>query len=221
MHMALARTNTVDTDLAAALASGRAVPLTRRQFLKATGMAGGGLMLAIGLGIRACQAGHRVLFATAAGWVARLADAPTPLPDPERSPLGGAADEAVAPEAEVVRDFVAEVDGRRFGVRLRLPASQAGGAPAPAPRVKGRGTHSAGSDKAGQPSEAVTTPMQGTVLRVLVAEGQAVAEGDVICIVEAMKMENEVAAHRGGVVRRLSVAEGQSVGADQVIAIVD
>ena len=63
--------------------------------------------------------------------------------------------------------------------------------------------------------------MQGTVLRVLVAEGQAVAEGDVICIVEAMKMENEVAAHRGGVVRRLSVAEGQSVGADQVIAIVD
>ena len=59
------------------------------------------------------------------------------------------------------------------------------------------------------------------MLRVLVAEGQEVAEGDVICIVEAMKMENEVAAHRAGVVRSLSVAAGQSVDADQVIAIVD
>ena len=58
-------------------------------------------------------------------------------------------------------------------------------------------------------------------MRVLVTEGQAVAEGDVICVVEAMKMENEVAAHRAGVVKQLSVAEGQSVDADQVIAIVD
>ncbi len=154
--------------------------------------------------------------------LARLADVPTPLPTPEREPLGGLGDTAVAAEPQVVREFVAEVDGRRFGVRLRLPASQAGaGAPAPAPRTRSRGTHSAGSGKAGQPSEAVTTPMQGTVLRVLVAEGQAVAEGDVICVVEAMKMENEVAAHRAGVVKQLSVAEGQSVDADQVIAIVD
>ncbi len=141
---------------------------------------------------------------------------------PEREPLGGLGETAAVAEPQVVRDFVAEVDGRRFGVRLRLPASQAGGAaPAPAPRTRGRGTHSAGSGKAGQPSEAVTTPMQGTVLRVLVTEGQAVAEGDVICVVEAMKMENEVAAHRAGVVKQLSVAEGQSVDADQVIAIVD
>jgi len=152
--------------------------------------------------------------------LARLTDVPTPLPAPEREPLGGLGEPAVAAEPQVVRDFVAEVDGRRFGVRLRLPASQAGGG-APAPRARSRGTHSAGSGKAGQPFEAVTTPMQGTVLRVLVAEGQAVSEGDVICIVEAMKMENEVAAHRAGVVKQLSVAEGQSVNADQVIAIVD
>jgi len=153
--------------------------------------------------------------------LARLADVPTALPDSVRSAMGGAAEQATAPEPEIVRDFVAEVDGRRFGVRLRLPASQAGGTPAPAPRTTSRGTHSAGSGKPGQPSEAVTTPMQGTVLRVLVAEGQEVVEGDVICIVEAMKMENEVAAHRAGVVKQLSVAEGQSVDADQVIAIVD
>ncbi len=154
--------------------------------------------------------------------LARLADSPTPLPDSGRTRLGGVGEVAVAPEPQVVRDFVAEVDGRRFGVRLSLPASQAaGGAPAHAPRAKTRSSHSAGSGKAGQPSEAVTTPMQGTVLRVLVTEGQEVIEGDVLCIVEAMKMENEVAAHRAGVVKRLSVVEGQSVEADQLIAIVD
>jgi acetyl-CoA/propionyl-CoA carboxylase biotin carboxyl carrier protein len=153
--------------------------------------------------------------------LARLADAPTPLPDSQRAPLGGAGEPAAEPEPQVVRDFVAEVDGRRFGVRLRLPASQVGSGPAPAPRAKSRSKHTAGSGKPGQPTEAVTTPMQGTVLRVLVAEGQEVVEGDVICIVEAMKMENEVAAHRGGVVKQLSVAVGQSVDADQVIAIVN
>ncbi len=153
--------------------------------------------------------------------LARLADAPTPLPDSQRAPLGGAAEPAAEPEPQVVRDFVAEVDGRRFGVRLRLPASQVGSGPVPAPRAKSRSKHTAGSGKPGQPTEAVTTPMQGTVLRVLVAEGQEVVEGDVICIVEAMKMENEVAAHRGGVVKQLSVAVGQSVDADQVIAIVN
>ena len=154
--------------------------------------------------------------------LARLADAPTALPDSGRTPLGGAAEPADETEPQVVREFTAEVDGRRIGVRLSMPASQAGAAgPAPAPRAKSRTKHSAGSGKPGQPTEAVTTPMQGTVLRVLVSEGQEVAEGDVICIVEAMKMENEVAAHRAGVVTTLSVAEGQSVDADQVIAIVD
>ena len=155
--------------------------------------------------------------------LARLADTATPLPGTAPVPMGGAAATVEEDEPEVVREVVAEVDGRRFGVRLRIPASQAGGAAAavPAKRKARGGGHSAASGKPGQPTEAVTTPMQGTVLRVLVTEGQEVAEGDVLCIVEAMKMENEVAAHRAGVVRSLSVAEGQSVDADQVIAIVD
>jgi acetyl-CoA/propionyl-CoA carboxylase biotin carboxyl carrier protein len=62
--------------------------------------------------------------------------------------------------------------------------------------------------------------MQGTVLRVLVEVGQEVAAGDVICIVEAMKMENEVAAHQPGTVRELHVAEGQAVNADEPIAVI-
>ena len=64
------------------------------------------------------------------------------------------------------------------------------------------------------------SPMQGTVLAVEVAEGDEVAAGQVLCVVEAMKMENEVHAHRDGVVAELSVAPGQPVSTGQVICVV-
>ena len=63
----------------------------------------------------------------------------------------------------------------------------------------------------------MVSPMQGTVLAVPVADGDEVEPGQVICVVEAMKMENEVHAHRGGVVRNLSVEPGQPVTTGQVI----
>ena len=69
--------------------------------------------------------------------------------------------------------------------------------------------------------DAVVSPMQGTVLAVEVAEGDEVRAGQVLCIVEAMKMENEVHAHRDGVVVELSVAAGQSVTTGQVICVVE
>jgi acetyl-CoA/propionyl-CoA carboxylase, biotin carboxylase, biotin carboxyl carrier protein len=62
--------------------------------------------------------------------------------------------------------------------------------------------------------------MQGTVLAVEVAEGDEVAAGQVICIVEAMKMENEITAHRAGVVTELSVEPGQAVSNGQVVCVV-
>jgi acetyl-CoA/propionyl-CoA carboxylase biotin carboxyl carrier protein len=62
--------------------------------------------------------------------------------------------------------------------------------------------------------------MQGTVLSVAVAAGQEVAVGDVICIVEAMKMENEVTAHTAGTISAVSVEAGQAVAADEVIAVI-
>jgi acetyl-CoA/propionyl-CoA carboxylase biotin carboxyl carrier protein len=62
--------------------------------------------------------------------------------------------------------------------------------------------------------------MQGTVLAVEVEEGDEVEPGQVICIVEAMKMENEVHAHRAGRVIELSVAPGQPVKTGQVICVV-
>jgi acetyl-CoA/propionyl-CoA carboxylase biotin carboxyl carrier protein len=63
--------------------------------------------------------------------------------------------------------------------------------------------------------------MQGTVLKVEVAEGDAVVAGQVVCVVEAMKMENEIAAHMDGIVRRLAVAPGEPVSSGQVLCVVE
>jgi acetyl-CoA/propionyl-CoA carboxylase biotin carboxyl carrier protein len=63
--------------------------------------------------------------------------------------------------------------------------------------------------------------MQGTVLAVEVADGDEVAAGQVICVIEAMKMENEVHAHRAGRVAELSIAPGQPVATGQVICVVE
>jgi acetyl-CoA/propionyl-CoA carboxylase biotin carboxyl carrier protein len=62
--------------------------------------------------------------------------------------------------------------------------------------------------------------MQGTVLDVKVAEGDEVEVGDVICIVEAMKMENEVTAHGAGIIRELAVAPGTPVTVGQPICVI-
>src|SRR5580765_7240983 len=107
-----------------------------------------------------------------------------------------------------------EVDGKRFEVRvLRPEPPYAELARRRRERERVRGAGGAGKD-------AVVSPMQGTVLAVEVAEGDEVAAGQVVCIVEAMKMENEVHAHRAGRVTELSVSPGQPVKTGQVICVV-
>ena len=144
----------------------------------------------------------------------------TPLPARDGAPPPA----PEAPKAEPVaeRSLVAEVGGRRFDVRLFIPEKDLGPSGAPAPKKKrerkaGSGHHGAGG--AGATGE-VHSPMQGTVLSVAVEAGQEVAAGDVICIIEAMKMENEVTAHTGGTVTAVSVEAGQSVAADELIAVI-
>jgi acetyl-CoA/propionyl-CoA carboxylase biotin carboxyl carrier protein len=123
---------------------------------------------------------------------------------------------AAGVSATAMRESVraVEVDGRRFEVRLLRPEPPfAELARRRRERTRGRGASGAGKD-------AVVSPMQGTVLAVEVAEGDDVEAGQVLCIVEAMKMENEVHAHRAGRVTELSVAPGQPVKTGQVICVV-
>jgi acetyl-CoA/propionyl-CoA carboxylase biotin carboxyl carrier protein len=107
-----------------------------------------------------------------------------------------------------------EVDGRRFEVRVLRPE------PAFAELARRRRERVRGGGGAGAGKDAVVSPMQGTVLAVEVEEGDEVEAGQVLCIVEAMKMENEVHAHRAGRVTELSVAPGQPVKTGQVICVV-
>ena len=112
------------------------------------------------------------------------------------------------------RRITVELDGRRFDVRLLVPEPPFAEL---ARRRKGRAAEHVGGS-AGR--DAIVSPMQGTVLEVRVAEGEQVRAGQVLCIVEAMKMENEIGAHRDGVVNGLSVQAGQPVDTGQVICVV-
>ena len=119
---------------------------------------------------------------------------------------------AVATSGRVVdTTTTVEVDGRRYEVRRLVPEP-------PwlelARRRRERSTVGPGG------GETVVSPMQGTVLAVEVADGETVAAGQVICVVEAMKMENEITAHQEGVVTGLSVAAGDPVQSGQVICVV-
>ena len=101
------------------------------------------------------------------------------------------------------RDITVELSGKRFEVRLW--ERQGGGRTKP--HHPGPGSRSGH----GGVGETITAPMQGTILRTLVAEGAPVSVGDPILVLEAMKMENMVVAHREGVVKALRVAAGDSV----------
>jgi acetyl-CoA/propionyl-CoA carboxylase biotin carboxyl carrier protein len=113
------------------------------------------------------------------------------------------------------RRVQAELDGRRYDLKLLIPEPpHAELARRRRQRTRAGGTH-------GTAKDAVVSPMQGTVLAVEVVEGDEVEAGQVLCIVEAMKMENEIAAHRAGRVAGLSVTAGELVKTGQVICMVE
>jgi acetyl-CoA/propionyl-CoA carboxylase biotin carboxyl carrier protein len=132
-----------------------------------------------------------------------------------------AAEEEEPAAGEVTeRTYKVEVDGRLHAVKVIGEAfargansGAASGLARPPRRERG-----AGAGAGGGATEVLVSPIQGTVLRVPVSEGDEVAEGALICVIEAMKMENEITAHRAGKLSELSVAEGGSVAAGDTIA---
>jgi acetyl-CoA/propionyl-CoA carboxylase, biotin carboxylase, biotin carboxyl carrier protein len=123
---------------------------------------------------------------------------------------------------KVQRDVDVEVNGKRFAVRLwvpDLPVATGGGGGAVAPRPRRSGAGAGGASVAG--SGKVTVPMQGTIVKVLVEVGQAVEVGQPVCVLEAMKMENNIAADKAGTIAEVKVDEGASVGAGDIIIVIE
>jgi acetyl-CoA/propionyl-CoA carboxylase, biotin carboxylase, biotin carboxyl carrier protein len=116
-------------------------------------------------------------------------------------PEGGTAPPPADTRQPVPAELLLEVDGRRVPVRIFDQRRDT------APKVPSR--HSAhGGDHV---HSVIAAPMQGTILRVLVEPGQEIQAGDVVCILEAMKMENAIPAPRAGVVTEIPVDAGQNV----------
>ena len=130
------------------------------------------------------------------------------------APLGpdGSRDET----GRVLETIETEIDGRRYRVRMWLDATLAGGAERPGrPRRRS-------SSVAMQPdSRTVTVPMQGTIMSVAVSVGDHVDTDDVICVLEAMKMENPIRARIAGVIRELGVAVGDTLGPGDIVAVIE
>ena len=135
-------------------------------------------------------------------------------PEPAAAPAADDED-----EEKVERDYTVEVDSRRFNVKVIGPppaggvvaagANSAGARPAPR---RERGAGAAAGDGT------LVSPLQGTVLRVNVKQGHEVEAGAVVCVIEAMKMENEITAPVAGKVAELNVKEGASVSAGDALA---
>ncbi|WP_277681749.1 acetyl/propionyl/methylcrotonyl-CoA carboxylase subunit alpha [Saccharomonospora azurea] len=120
------------------------------------------------------------------------------------------ADEADTPRQNVV----VEVGGRRLEVSLPGDLALGGGGAAAA---KAKPRKRAGGSKTAAGGDAVTAPMQGTIVKVAVSEGQQVEAGDLVVVLEAMKMENPVTAHKAGTVTGLAAEVGQSIGQGSVL----
>jgi acetyl-CoA/propionyl-CoA carboxylase biotin carboxyl carrier protein len=127
------------------------------------------------------------------------------------APFAGAAEaEEEAPRQSVV----VEVGGRRLEVSLPGDLALGSGGSAPT-KTTTRKRHGKGAPKTS--GDAVTAPMQGTVIKVAVSDGDTVSTGDLVVVLEAMKMENPVTAHKTGTIKSLAVEPGSPVGQGAVL----
>jgi acetyl-CoA/propionyl-CoA/long-chain acyl-CoA carboxylase, biotin carboxylase, biotin carboxyl carrier protein len=120
----------------------------------------------------------------------------------------------------VEHSYTVEVSGRKFDVRvIGPPFGGTNGSVAAATGSKPRRAERAAAGGGGGRDELVS-PLQGNMWKILVEPGQQVAEGQLVCIIEAMKMENEIPAHKAGVIEKLAVKEGEPVTSGATIAVI-
>jgi acetyl-CoA/propionyl-CoA carboxylase biotin carboxyl carrier protein len=148
---------------------------------------------------------------------------------------GTAASAAADENVKIEREYTVEVAGKRFDVRVigeagtgsgpvgaagggQRAAAAGGGPHRPARRMARNGSKANGHTSAN--GDSLTSPLQGTVFRVAVEPGAEVQQGSLICVIEAMKMENEITAHKSGVVTELAVAVGASVSTGDTLAVI-
>ena len=125
---------------------------------------------------------------------------------------------------KVEQTYTVEVSGQRFDVRVvGAPLSGTGGGAvngsAPATQAPKRSSRAGKSSSAGGP-DMLESPLQGNMWKVLVKQGDTVAEGQLLCIIEAMKMENEITAHKAGTIAELPIEEGAPIAAGAPIATI-
>ncbi len=151
-------------------------------------------------------------------FAAHLADtAVEPSPQPPVDEAGGAEE----PGGDLHEQTVpVEVDGKRFTVKLWLPEGAAEGAGETRERRRPKPTTGSGSGGAAV-AGAITAPMQGTILDVMVSEGDTVTAGQAVLVLEAMKMENHINAESDGTVKEVKVSAGDTVGGGDVLVVLE
>ncbi|MFL5767895.1 MAG: biotin carboxylase N-terminal domain-containing protein [Actinomycetota bacterium] len=137
-------------------------------------------------------------------WIERALRDADLEPTPEQVPVP-------APGQREPSELLLEVDGRRIRVRIHDERTELAPRP-PSPHGGASGEHVHG---------VVAAPMQGKIVRVTVEEGQRIEAGDVVCILEAMKMENHILSPRQGIVTELPIQVNQAVVTGQTLAVID
>jgi acetyl-CoA/propionyl-CoA carboxylase biotin carboxyl carrier protein len=123
-------------------------------------------------------------------------------------------------EETLEQTYLVEVSGRRFDVKVIGPPPANGAA---APAAGGRAAPKRGERKASGAAggaDELVSPLQGNVWKVPVKQGDTVQEGQIITIIEAMKMENEITAHKAGTIETLAIKEGEAVAAGALLAVI-
>jgi acetyl-CoA/propionyl-CoA carboxylase biotin carboxyl carrier protein len=134
------------------------------------------------------------------------------------APEAVVAEGAEEPEPLIERTVPVEVNGKRYSVKLWMPETAG---VSTSPKKRSSRPRGAGGSGGAAGSGTITAPMQGTIVKVLVAPGETVEVGQSVLVLEAMKMENHISAGKAGTVAEVRVAEGDTVGTGDVLLVVE